>query len=130
MSQVIFQAQSIIIVLIMFYAVSLVIRSPKNRYKHSKLMKLVIVWDIILILQIEFNRGAIAKASNYQENTNLLNFHVSIAVATVLLYFVSAYLGNKIMKHKREDLVTRHKILGRIAVILRLTTLVTSFFVL
>jgi uncharacterized membrane protein len=130
MSQLIFQAQSVIIVGLMFYAVSLVFGKNKNRYKHSKIMKLVIVWDILLILQIEFNRGAIAKASKFMENKYLLNIHVSLALATVLLYFIAAYVGKKIMTQGREDLVSKHKILGRLTVILRLSTLITSFFIL
>lgn len=130
MSQIIFQAQSILIVILMLYAVSLVFGKNKNRNKHSKLMKLVIVWDIILILQIELNRGAIAKASKYTENTMLLNIHVSLALATVLLYFVTALIGKKVMDEKREDLVAKHRLIGRITVLLRISTLITSFFIL
>ena len=130
MSQIIFQAQSILIVILMLYAVSLVFGKNKNRYKHSKLMKLVIFWDIILILQIELNRGAIAKASKYTENAMLLNIHVSLALATVLLYFVTALIGKKVMDEKREDLIGKHRLIGRITVLLRLSTLITSFFIL
>lgn len=130
MSQLIFQAQSILIVILMLYAVSLVFGKNKNRYKHSKLMKLVIFWDIILILQIELNRGAIAKASKYTENAMLLNIHVSLALATVLLYFVTALIGKKVMDEKREDLIGKHRLIGRITVLLRLSTLITSFFIL
>ena len=129
MSQLIFQAQSILIVILMLYAVSLVFGKNKNRYKHSKLMKLVIFWDIILILQIELNRGAIAKASKYTENEMLLNIHVSLALATVLLYFVTALIGKKVMDEKREDLIGKHRLIGRITVLLRLSTLITSFFI-
>ena len=130
MSQLIFQAQSILIVILMLYAVSLVFGKNKNRYKHSKLMKLVIFWDIILILQIELNRGAIAKASKYTENAMLLNIHVSLALATVLLYFVTALIGKKVMDEKRADLIGKHRLIGRITVLLRLSTLITSFFIL
>jgi len=130
MSQLIFQAQSIIIVTLMLYAVSLVARKAKNRYKHAKLMKLVIVWDILLILQIELTRGAIAKASKAFENKALLNIHVSLALSTVLLYFLAAFIGKKIIKEGREDLVYKHKLVGRLTVVLRLSTLVTSFFIL
>lgn len=130
MSQIIFQAQSILIVILMLYAVSLVFGKNKNRNKHSKLMKLVIVWDILLILQIELTRGAIAKASKYTENAMLLNIHVSLALATVLLYFVTAFIGKKIMDEKREDLIAKHRLIGRITVLLRLSTLITSFFIL
>lgn len=128
MSQIIFQVQSIIIVIIMLYGVSLVFGANKNRWKHSKIMKLVIIWDIILILQIELNRGAIAKASKAMENAAILNIHVSLAISTVLLYLVAATIGKKVMAG-REELVKKHALLGRITVLFRLLTLVTSFLI-
>ncbi len=128
MSQIIFQVQSIIIVLLMLYGVSHVFGSNKNRWKHSKIMKLVIIWDIILILQIELTRGAIAKASKAMQNPAILNIHVSLAISTVLLYVIAANYGSKIMNGDNSHL-KKHKLLGRITVLLRLATLATSFMI-
>lgn len=128
MSQIIFQVQSILIVILMLYGVSLVIGSNKNRWKHSRIMKAVIIWDILLILQIELTRGAIAKASKAMDNHMMLNIHVSLAISTVLLYVFAAYFGNKVLNGD-ETYLKKHKLFGRITVILRLLTLITSFFV-
>lgn len=128
MSQIIFQVQSILIVILMLYGVSLVFGKNKNRWKHSKVMKVVIIWDIILILQIELNRGAIAKASKAMDNPSILNIHVSLAISTVLLYIIAATLGKKIMDGK-EELVKKHAMLGKVTVLFRLLTLITSFLI-
>jgi hypothetical protein len=55
MSSIIFQAQSILIVALLIYGVY----HRKNRYRHVKIMKSAIIWDLLLVAQIELNRGAI-----------------------------------------------------------------------
>ena len=129
MSAIIFQAQSLIIVALMLYGVSRVVKAKKERYRHVKIMKLVMIWDILLILQIELSRGAIMKASKVMENMVILNIHVSLAVATVLLYGLMAYTGKKVMGGD-NTVLPKHKLLGRLTVCARLATLGTSFFVL
>ena len=128
MSQIIFQVQSFAIVLLMLYGVKQVFGVNKNRWKHSKIMKVVIVWDILLILQIELTRSAIAKASKALENPAMLNIHVSLAVSTVLLYVIAANFGNKVINGEEQHL-KKHKFLGRITVVFRLLTLITSFMI-
>ena len=129
MSAVIFQTQSVLIVALMLYGISRVIGKNKNRYQHMKTMKLAMIWDILLILQIELNRGAIAKARNAMENKMMLNIHVSLAVATVLLY-VFIYFSGKKLASGDESKRGKHKILGYCALTTRLATLITSFLVL
>jgi len=124
MSAVIFQIQSTLIVLLMIFGIS----KRHIQKLHVKIMSAVIIWDIILILQIELTRGAIAKASKVMVNPMLLTFHVFIAVTTVLLYFALIYTGRKMLT---GDYSVRplHQKLGKSAFSLRMLTYATSFFV-
>jgi hypothetical protein len=124
MSAILFQIQSSIIVLLMIWGVS----KRRVRKLHIKIMSSVIIWDIILILQIELNRGAVAKASKVAKNHWLMNLHVAMAVATVLLYFVLIYSGRKLLKGNNE-IRSLHQKTGMSAFSLRILTYVTSFFV-
>lgn len=129
MSAIIFQTQSVLIVALMLYGVSKVLGQTKNRYKHMKLMKTAMVWDILLILQIELTRGAIAIASKAMENSVILNVHVSLAIITVLLYVFVYRSGKKLdsgINEKRKS----HKMLGMLTLATRIATLITSFLVL
>ena len=123
-SGVIFQIQSTVIVIL--FLIGFFYRS--NRNIHIPIMISAIVWDILLILQIELSRGAIEKAMKVAKNQFLLNFHVSIAVTTVILYFVMARTGY-LLKKGVISYRPRHKYIGLLTILLRLTTYVTSFFV-
>lgn len=83
------------------------------------------IWDVILILQIELSRSAILKASKAVENPILLNIHVSIAVTTVLLYGIMIYTGRRLLKghHIRRE----HRLLGYTTFFMRVLTFATSF---
>lgn len=125
MSALIFQIQSTLIVLLMFYG----IYHRKNKFKHIKTMKLCIIWDLLLIVQIELTRGAIVKASKALTNPTILNVHVSLAIGTVLLYFMMLYTGTK-LKNNVETIRPYHRFLGFTTLTLRLSTFITSFLVL
>ena len=120
----IFQIQSSLILLLLFIGVYF----RRQRPRHVRIMTSAIVWDIILVLQIELNRGAIAKAVQVTQNKWLLNVHVSLAVSCVLLYFVMFYTGTKLLKNK-NIYRPRHKLLGMITLILRILTFATSFYI-
>jgi len=124
MSAYIFQIQSTLIVLLMFYG----IYHRKNRYKHIRTMKLCIIWDLLLIVQIELTRGAIVKASKALTNPAILNIHVSLAIATVLLYIVMLYTGTK-LKNNNESIRPIHRFFGLTTLTVRLSTFITSFLV-
>lgn len=124
MSAIIFQIQSTLIVGLMIFGVM----KRRQRSLHVKTMVSVIVWDILLVLQIELNRGALAKAVGVAKNYWLLNFHVSIAVTTVIIYFALIMTGRKILAGNNE-IRTNHKKLGFSALILRLITYITSFMI-
>jgi len=91
-------------------------------------MSIGIIWDILLVLQIELTRGAIAKASAVVTNAWLLNFHVTIAVTTVVLYGFMVYFGRKLLKGD-NSVRTKHKALGVLTITLRTLTYITSFLV-
>lgn len=120
---VIFQIQSFAILALIYLGVYL----RKERSKHVKIMASAIVWDLLLILQIELGRGAINKASKVIENPMMLNIHVSIAVLTVLFYFALIYTGRKLLKGQNV-IRPKHKLLGWSALVLRTLTFATSFF--
>ncbi|MAF76812.1 MAG: hypothetical protein CME60_01530 [Halobacteriovoraceae bacterium] len=90
-------------------------------------MLTAIIWDILLILQIELNRSAIAKASKAVSNTMILNIHVSLAVLTVLFYFAMLYTGKKFIGGD-SSIRPLHRKLGWTTVALRILTFATSFF--
>ncbi len=124
MTQAAFQIQSTIIVLLMVIGISL----RKDRRKHVPMMLLVIFWDIILVLQIELTRGAIAKASKVATNTMIMNIHVTLAISTVILYFFMLYSGRKLIKGDRS-IKPLHLKVGLITFVLRIATYVTSYFI-
>ena len=118
-----FQIQSFLILSTMTLGVYL----RKKRSVHIKLMATTIIWDILLILQIELTRSAIIKASKAVSNPMMLNIHVSIAVLTVLFYFAMIYTGRKFMKGD-NSIRPLHKKLGWTTWSLRILTFVTSFW--
>lgn len=85
------------------------------------------VWDIILILQIELSRSAILKASNAATNELALNIHVSIAVSTVVLYGFMVYTGRRFLAGDNGIRKT-HRRLGYSTFVMRLLTFATSFW--
>jgi uncharacterized membrane protein YozB (DUF420 family) len=123
MSAIIFQIQSFLIVGLFYFGVS----KRKNRKLHIKIMSSAIIWDIILILQIELNRGAIKKASQAVTNPMMLNIHVSLALTCVILYIVMFYTGIKVMKGNNK-IKAKHKFFGITTLVARTLVLVTSFW--
>lgn len=123
MEALLMQVQSVCIVLIMIVGIVL----HKKRKLHVRIMALAMIWDILLILQIELSRSAILKASKAMTNTTALNVHVSIAVSTVILYAFMVYTGRALLAG-RNDLRQKHKFLGYATLAMRILTLVTSFW--
>jgi hypothetical protein len=116
------QSQSLLIMILM--VVGIVVH--RRRSLHVKIMSSLIVWDILLILQVELSRKAILKASKAMTNPALLNIHVSIAVSTVLLYFVMIITGRKVLAGDR-GVLRLHRRIGYTTFVMRLLTFLTSF---
>lgn len=117
------QSQSLLIVILMMVGIFY----RKQRTRHIKIMSLAMIWDILLILQIELSRSAILKASRAVENAMILNIHVAIAVSTVLFYGLMVFTGRKLLAGNLE-FRPRHKLLGWTTLALRILTFVTSFW--
>ena len=122
-SALLFQLQSFCILALMLYGVT----QTKIRLRHIKIMSTAIIWDLILILQIELTRSAVAKAMKIIENPTMLKIHLIFAIGSVLLYIVMAVTGTKVYKG-RNDLIPWHKKFGVTTLIFRTMTLATSFF--
>ncbi len=123
MEAMLMQVQSFCILLIMLIGVYF----RRQRTKHIKLMSAAMIWDVVLILQIELSRSAIVKASKALSNTTALNIHVSIAVATVVLYIFMIQSGRKLLAGELT-IRPRHRMLGWTTLTMRILTFVTSFW--
>jgi len=117
------QGQSLGIVLLMLAGISV----RRNRKQHIKIMSTAMIWDVILILQIELSRSAILKASKAMTNPLILNIHISIAVSTVILYGFMVYTGRKLLNGE-NGIRPRHKALGWTTLGMRILTFITSFW--
>ena len=117
------QIQSLAIVVLMLVGIYF----RRQRKRHIKIMSLAMIWDVILILQIELSRSAILKASEAVKNTMLLNIHVSFAVSTVIFYAFMVYTGRKLLNGD-NSIRPRHKMLGWTTLFLRILTFITSFW--
>lgn len=117
------QTQSLCIVLLMIAGIVL----KRRRKLHVRMMSIAMIWDILLILQVELSRSAILKASHALTNPMILNIHVSIAVSTVILYGFMVYTGRKLLAGQVQ-IRNKHKILGYSTFLMRVLTFVTSFW--
>ena len=117
------QSQSLCIVLLMIVGIAF----RRRREIHVKIMSVAMIWDIILILQIELSRSAILKASKALSNAMILNIHITIAVSTVVLYGFMVHSGRKLLAGDRA-IRTRHRILGWTTLAMRILTFATSFW--
>lgn len=99
----------------------------KKRDLHVKIMGSMILWDLLLIAQIELSRGAVAKAVQVQKNPALLTFHIAMALSSVVLYFCLIYFGKRLLKGD-NSVRSIHKRLGWLCTTTRTLTFVTSFF--
>lgn len=120
---VVFQVQSFLIYAMMIYGIT----KRKNRKVHVPVMSAVLIWDVILILQIELGRSAVEKAAKAIINPLILNVHVSFAVLSVVFYVLLVITGRKLLKGE-HSIRPRHRIFGWTAFALRTLTLITSFF--
>jgi hypothetical protein len=117
------QSQSLCILLLMLAGVIV----HRRRSLHVKIMSTAMIWDVLLILQIELSRSAILKASKALSNPMILNIHVSIAISTVVLYGFMIYTGRKLLAGNNQYR-KQHKLLGYSTFSMRILTFITSFW--
>lgn len=116
------QIQSLCILIVMVIGII----NRRKRSNHVTLMSIAMIWDVILILQIELSRSAILKASKAASNALALNIHVAIAVTTVVLYGFMVHSGRKLLAGD-NTIRPRHKKLGWTTLAMRILTFATSF---
>ncbi len=109
-----------------FVCVLLIIGYFKRRQKkiHIPVMISAFVIDMIIVLIIEFSRGAIKTAQ--AKMGPLMIVHITISVIVVLLYFGQIVSGIKKAKGKTCNW---HGRMGLTLLIFRLGNLVTSFMI-
>jgi hypothetical protein len=117
------QGQSLGILLLMFLG----IYYRRQRLRHIRIMSSAMIWDVLLILQIELSRSAIMKASGALGNPKALNIHVGIAVTTVVLYGFMIFTGRK-MLNGQTQFRPKHRFLGYSTLFMRILTFITSFW--
>ena len=117
------QLQSFCIVVLMIAGIVV----HRRQSLHVKLMSFAMIWDVLLILQVELSRSAILKASKAMTNSMALNVHVTIAVSTVILYGFMVYTGRQLLSGN-HGIRKKHKVLGYSTFILRILTFITSFW--
>ena len=117
------QSQSLCIVLLMLAGI--IVR--RRRQLHIQIMSIAMIWDVLLILQIELSRSAILKASKAMTNPVMLNIHISIAVSSVILYVFMVYTGRKLLSGQNE-IRSKHRVLGWTTLTMRILTFITSFW--
>ncbi len=122
-SAVIFQIQSFLIMSLMVFG----IYQRTNRKLHVKVMATAIIWDVILILQIELSRSAIGKAVQVMTNPMMLKIHLFFALGSVVLYILMVITGRRLLAGDDEVKPT-HKKLGWTTITFRILTFVTSFW--
>lgn len=125
------QLQSLMIVVIMLTGFIL----RKNGKWHGPLMAITIVWDLLLVAQIQWNRhaiqGAIEGVMKVEGHASfIMNVHLFFALSTVLLYFFMLYSGF-VMKFFNQQMKckNKHKLMGMVVLVFRISTLITSFMI-
>jgi len=126
-SGIFFQIQSTLILILFSFGIFTIIYR-KKRILHSKIMSVGIIWDLLLIIQIELNRKAIEKAIQVTKNSSILSIHIVLALSCVILYMFMVYTGRKILKGNKT-LIPRHRKLGKLTFSMRVLTYITSFWV-
>ena len=93
---------------------------------HVPLMITAMVWDVVLILQIELFRDALFKASQFLQNFWLLNTHIALAVVTLIFYGGCIHTGRRLLGND-FSIRGRHRLFGISAIVLRALTFITGF---
>lgn len=110
-----------------FLLINLGLIYRKNRRRHVRLMSAAFVIDLLLVLYIELTKNAV-KTAVHPPHAFIL-FHVVVSVLVLVGYVAQIILGRKLLKGAGADVRKTHIRVGASFYVLRLTNLVTSFFV-
>ncbi|MBI2520120.1 MAG: hypothetical protein HYV97_06875 [Bdellovibrio sp.] len=127
-----FQIQNALVLAILLWG----LKERYHRKRHVVIMTSALLWDLLLVIQIQFARHAIQKAMAAPTNPLVLNVHVTFALTTGLLYLPIFFMGTKLKKRPltltpatHARLRFWHKNIGITAFALRCLTFVSSFFI-
>ncbi len=114
-----------LIATVILFALAVGLALRHRRSVHPWIMGGCFVADLGLVLYLELTRGAVATAVKF--SSNILNFHVTVAVATLVLYLVLVPSGYRILNGGGSRLW--HRRAAWAFVVVRLATYLTAFFV-
>lgn len=107
----------------------LVVTGLLNRRRpniHLKFMVAAFTVDLLLVLYIEFTRGAVERVASQVDS--LLWFHAGVSLAVLLSYVAMIALGRQLLTGQMTARAT-HRNLGIAFCVLRSLNYVTSFMV-
>lgn len=114
LSSILLQVQSILIFILLIYT-SLEFKSPND---YLSLIKYVIIWDLLLVIQIESKKYFIDNEIKTMKKPFILKFHLALAVITVTLYLTNLYMSYSIN--------TYFELIVALTIVFRFGTLITS----
>lgn len=114
LSSILLQVQSILIFILLIYT-SLQFKSPND---YLSLIKYVIIWDLLLVIQIEVKKYFINKEIKTLNKPFILKFHLALAVITVILYLANLYMTYSVNNY--------FELIVFLTIVFRFGTLITS----
>lgn len=97
----------------------------RNRAVHPKIMGGCFLADLSLVVYLEATRGAVKLASRF--DSQVLTFHVGVAVATLVLYVLLIKSGRGILAGRGG--LPGHGKLAALFMLCRLATYLSAFFI-
>jgi hypothetical protein len=114
---------------VIFVAILVGVALRRRRVAHVRTMVACFVADVLMVLVIEIQRGAV-KQTIEQATTlskGLLSFHIAVSVAALALWVVQLQSGRGLLRG--APLRTRHRLAAAAFLFFRLTNVVTAFYV-
>ncbi|NRA94592.1 MAG: hypothetical protein HRU14_00130 [Planctomycetes bacterium] len=99
-----------------------------RRDLHVKMMLTAFALDLVLLLAVELSNSAVARAyRDVGAGNAITTIHVAFAISGLVMWFVQIFVGRKIYKQGRMELLPRHGTGARLFLIFRLGNVVTAF---
>jgi hypothetical protein len=102
----------------------------KKRHIHVPLMVTGILADLTVVIILEFNRGAIAKAIERSSTQSeiLFKIHLATAIITLVGYGIALYTGRRLYTG-HESIRPFHRFNAKVVLLTRTIVSITSFWV-
>lgn len=123
--KLVFDVANVVIFAAILYGVAL----RRRRELHAKVMRGCFVADLLMVLVIEIQRGAVMQTVEQAQTLSkgLLSFHIFVSVSAMVLWVFQLVVGAKLLKG--APLLPRHRALAVGFLLCRLTNVATAFFV-